>query len=145
MGMGLRVLLVSCLVVAITTGLPRADFGAAGGEHHHDHHVHHEHQAEDHAEEAVPAASEKQCRLERASTATSPECFLEPECQNTCNDVTNPVCEQIQENVCQTFDEPICNMVNENVVKTEYETVCSSGVERQCRDITKNQCDTVVE
>merc|ERR1719400_1501848 len=115
--MGLRVFLVACVLLGLSTGVPRPDFGAGNSDHHHEHH-----------EEAVAAVPEKQCRLERAVTATSPECFLEPECRNNCEDKTEPVCTQVQEKECKTVKENVCNMVNEekceNVKKTEYEKEC---------------------
>ena len=110
---------MACVLFGVAIGVPRPDFGADNGDHHHhgDHHDHHE--------QVVAAVPEKQCKLERAVTATSPECFLEPECRNNCEDKTEPVCQQVQEKECKTVKENVCNIVNEekceNVKKTEYD------------------------
>jgi hypothetical protein len=47
-------------VAGLASAAPKADFGG------HDH------------------AAEKKCELVRSLTAKSPECFLEPECENKC-------------------------------------------------------------
>ena len=74
--------------MGLGSALPRADFG--GGNVHHHHHAH----------DAAPAG-EKKCTLERSLTETNPECFLEPECENKCEDVTRTV--KINENLKLNF------------------------------------------
>merc|ERR1719483_1294285 len=110
--MGFRVLLVSFVVLGITSAAPKADFGYDGG--HNEHHEDHK------AEDTVP---QEQCKLERASSATSQECFLEPECHNSCNDVTNQVCTPYEENECQSFDVHSCNTIQEEKCETVVKTV----------------------
>ena len=53
------------LLAGLTAGAPRADFG--GHDHDHD------------------GGAGKKCELVRSLHATSPECFLEPECENKCS------------------------------------------------------------
>ena len=130
--------MVSCVVLGITTAAPKADFGYGAPS------------LQTHSAHSHEAHDEKQCKLERAASATSPECFLEPECQNKCRDETRPVCSDYQENECQTFDAPpSCNTVNEQVCEqkyeTEYENVCTTTNEQKCRDIVRNECNTVLE
>ena len=75
----------------------RPDYGYAGGDHGDhggDHHGDHcgDHHGGDHGaaendvgiELTTPGQSEKKCELTRSLTATSPECFLEPECEQKC-------------------------------------------------------------
>jgi hypothetical protein len=69
-----QVFLLSSAVLGLGSAYPRADFGS--DEHHHDHH--HD-------------AAEKVCTLERSATKVKNDCFLEPECQNNCQDVTRTV------------------------------------------------------
>ena len=66
-------LLLSSAVLGLGSAFPRADFGS--DEHHHHHHD----------------AAEKVCILKRSATKVKDDCFLEPECQNNCQDVTRTV------------------------------------------------------
>ena len=66
----------------------RPDYGYAGGDHGDhggDHHGDHGTAENDVGIElTTPGQSEKKCELTRSLTATSPECFLEPECEQKC-------------------------------------------------------------
>ena len=73
-------------MIGATWAKPSPDFGT---EHDHDHD--HDHDEKPNADESTPAVPEKQCELVRSSQATSPECFLEPECNNVCQQDTKQV------------------------------------------------------
>jgi hypothetical protein len=101
------------LPLLATAILARPDFGTTGGDHHdHEHHEHHEEHHEHHeghhdenAEEqpvaAIPAEPEKKCELVRSPSATSPECFLEPECEEVCRPNIRQKCVPYEDKVCK--------------------------------------------
>ena len=75
------------LTLGLAAAAPNPDFGVG------EHHEHHEDHGEDHGDAAEhhgdhedheAKVPEKKCELVRADTATSPECFLEPECEKKC-------------------------------------------------------------
>ena len=75
------------LTLGLAAAAPNPDFGVG------EHHEHHEDHGEDHGEagehhgdheDHEAKVPEKKCELVRADTATSPECFLEPECEKKC-------------------------------------------------------------
>ena len=86
----MQLFLVSCTVFGITRAVPYG--GAYPG-------------AYDHAtsgpvtpelpagseDPSIPAVQGRKCKLERAESATSSECFLEPECKNICQEETAEV------------------------------------------------------
>ena len=80
---------------------PSPDFGTAGD---HEHHEHHEHDSN--SVEAIPPEPEKKCELVRSSSATSPECFLEPECEEQCRPTTRTVCNPYEDKECKTLTVP---------------------------------------
>ena len=101
------------LLAAAILAAPSPDFGVADHDHDHDHdHNDHEHHDHDHADEAraaeaiPPAEPEKKCELVRSSSATSPECFLEPECEEECRPTTRTVCSPYEDKECKSLTIP---------------------------------------
>ena len=137
-------LLVSCAIVGLTTGLPRADFVLTRGEGHHGHQEDH---AADVAQPLPPPL--KHCELQEAATPISQECFLEPKCENKCEDKTEEICTEYPEEECRTVDEVVCEEEKEQkctkVLKIESENVCETIETEQCKDVTRNECRTVVD
>lgn len=98
--MGTKVYLVLLAILGTSLAVPKPDF-APGEDHDHDHHHdhHHEHHHEDHMEfdsnevedSPAPPANAKKCTLVRSSSNENSECFLEPECENVCRNLTNKV------------------------------------------------------
>ena len=91
----------------------------------------------------------KQCRLERSLAAISPDCFLEPECQEKCEDKAEPKCMVVEEKECTTVKKNVCEIVElencENVRKTEYKRECRNNIVKDCKDVTRNDCKTFVD
>ena len=103
------------------------DEGPCQGEIHHEHEEEHEHHGHHHEEvEYVPppppvpapptpapqAPSNKNCQLVRQTSAhNNPMCFLEPECQQECNQVPEQKCTTVQEKKCQTNNVVSCNII----------------------------------
>lgn len=170
MGAKILILLFSLLATAFT--VPRPDFVAGGDhDHHHDHHHEHhgEHGDDEHKEYDAPPANAKKCSLVRASTQQTDECFLEPECENVCTNLTNKVgnsllnifyqyfefpllpqvCTPYQDTECTQYDTVSCNTVNEEkcetVYQTQHEEQCDTVQEKLCRDIVRQECDIVSE
>merc|ERR1712083_128025 len=79
----------------------------------------------------------KKCELVRSTTKRSAECFLEPECENKCEDKSKTVCTPKKEKKCQP-GAPICNTLNEEVCETKTETQYVN----KCNTITEHKCET---
>ena len=121
----------------LSLAFPRADFGG------------HDHSNHNHADKV-----DKKCTLERSLAKTGPECFLEPECENKCEDVTRTVCNPFQENECNSFDVPSCKIVQEEKCETVYDTkleeecctknvtVCNNVPRTECKVVLENKCET---
>ena len=60
---------------------------------------------------SILASGEKQCHLERQTSQTNDECFLEPECGQECSMVEAYKCDMVMEMNCRSIDEEVCDTV----------------------------------
>merc|ERR1719189_2525712 len=100
------------------------------------------------ASPAAPQADpqpEKKCELVRSLTKTSPECFLEPECNQKCTSGTKEECNPFNEKKCSIENENKCYVVDEEKCEinytTEYEQKCDTINENVCSNIVENKCE----